>query len=99
MTMDQVCAKLVESESIMGFKDIKYDSLNNDDQVNLEGTMIDMTIKFRHTPLGLGTEFLVGLYKRVDAKWKWALSTKKEKRNNIGTSYARFREDTHVYSP
>ena len=63
MIVDQVCAKLIESKSIMGFKGIQYDSLNSDDQVKLECTMIDMMIKFRHTPLELGIRFLVGLYK------------------------------------
>ena len=45
--------------------------------------MIEMMIKFKYTPLVLGTIFLVGLYKRVDAKWKWALFIEKKIREKI----------------
>ena len=52
-----------ESKNVAGFKDIHYDSLNNDDQVKLEEAMIDMMIKFRCAPLELGDGFPKDLYK------------------------------------
>lgn len=78
MTVDQVCENIIECGNFIGLKDIIYDSLNNYDQVKLEEAMIDMMIKFRHTPLELGDGFPTRFYKQIDAKWKWALSTEKK---------------------
>lgn len=36
-----------------------------------------MMVNFKYTPIDLGKLILKELYNKVDAKWKWALPTKR----------------------
>lgn len=78
MTIDQVCENFKKSVGIVGFKQIKYDSLNKEDQEKFEKAMIDMMEKFKYTPIELGKGIPKYLSNILDAKWKWALSTERK---------------------
>ena len=99
MTLGQICEKLKESKSISELKDLQYDSLENDHQVKLEGAIIYMLIKFRNTPTKLGTGVPIGLYKRVDSKWKLELTTKKKIRKTTLEKVMPDLGKRHVYGP
>lgn len=77
MTVDQVCEQLTESENILALKNLKYDSLSNEDQDKLEETLINMLIKFTHTTMEVENGIPMGLYSKVDAKRKWVLTRRK----------------------
>lgn len=100
MIVDQVCEKMKELTNIEALKIINFDSLNKDDQENLEKSMIDMMIQVKSTPIELGEGIPKNLYNEVDAKQKWALSTEqKNQGDHPSIDNARFGKDTYVYSP
>ena len=68
MIIDQVCENIRNSTFIEGFKKIKYDSLNKEDQEKIEKTMMDMMIKFRYAPIELGKGIHEDLYNKLDTK-------------------------------
>lgn len=78
MTIAQVCQNIRNSAGIVGFKQIKYDSLNKEDQENIEKYTIYLMIKFKYTPIELGKGNPRDLYNIFNAKKKWALSTKRK---------------------
>ena len=48
------------------------------DKEKLEIIVIYMMVNFKYTPIELGQEWSIELCNKIDKKWKWALTTKRQ---------------------
>lgn len=75
--IDKVCDNIINLAGILGFKHVKYDSLERIDKDKVEQVVLNMMIKFKYTLVELGKEIPEELYSKMDKKWKWVLFTKR----------------------
>lgn len=66
--IDEVCANLKNSIGLLGFRYVKYETLNNEKKYKVEETMIEIMTINKLAPIELENKIPNDLYSRIYGK-------------------------------
>lgn len=69
LTMDKILHNIKIIVGLVGFKQINFENLNNEEKERVEEEMLEMLCTFKMTPLQIGNLISKELYNIIDQKW------------------------------
>lgn len=88
--LDNLCENIKNNADLSGFTHVEFDELGKLDMNKVDESIYAMIENFKMTPIEIANFLPKSLYDRVEERWKYSLTTKKNIREYTCKSDAKF---------